>query len=438
MEQLDRAQRPECRWPGEVTFPRMQRETLPNGMPCYTLLGGQVPAIQLLIVFPNGCYSGAGRVVSQAAFGLLDRATEHHDMQALPLALDAMGSRCTPFGTSCFSGEALLCSADKLLPSAQLLYEMVTECAFTQPSLDIWADVQLKNIGLRQQQPGYVSKLALRKALLPAGHPYIGEEVPAYVEGVTLGQVQEFYRHHLSSQNAQLFIMGQASEEEIGQVKQLFGATSWGVRPDVEEGVPDVVPAGGGTVQVVSSPQDEQAALCIGRTLPLLSAEETIELDIALALLGGFLGSRLMQNLREQRGLTYGISARLRPQRKCTMVYIEAALSNNNATLAVQEIRGELQRMHEQPVSAEELARMKAYVLGELLASHDGVMRAGGYQVRRELFDFASTYNAEQYLSVLGGITASRIAAVSAKWLEPAAFGVCVAGDVEAIGGISW
>lgn len=438
MAKRDRAQGPSNQWPATVSFPRMQREELPNGLPCYTLLGGQVPAMQLMLVFPNGRYSGDGRMVSQAVFGLLDRATAHHDKQALPLALDSMGSRCKPFVTSCFSGEIILCSADRLLPSAQLLYEMATECAFSQPLLDVWADLQLKSIGMRQQQPRYLASLAVRKALLPSGHPYIDETLPSQVEAVTLDAVQDFYRRRVGSRNARLFIMGQAPAPVLERVKMLFGATPWGLRPDAEEQVPDVTPVDGGLVQVLPSPQDEQAALCLGRTLPLLPAEATIELDIALTLLGGFLGSRLMQNLRERRGLTYGVSARLSPMRRCNAVYIEADLSNNNAALAVQEIRVELQRMREQPAGAEELARMKAYALGRLLAAHDGVMRAGSYQVRRELFDFAPTYDAASYISVLGAITAERIQAVSAQWLDPAAFSVCVAGNVEAIGGISW
>ena len=109
-----------------------------------------------------------------------------------------------------------------------------------------------------------------------------------------------------------------------------------------------------------------QATLRLGKRSILRSHTNYADLLLATHVLGGFFGSRLMKNIREEKGLTYGISASLSAFRHDSMFVIGADVNKENVSIALSEIRKELKQLSNEPVSAEELALAKNHFTGSL------------------------------------------------------------------------
>ena len=171
-----------------------------------------------------------------------------------------------------------------------------------------------------------------------------------------------------------------------------------------------------------------QTTVRVGRLLPLSwdSAEYTRFMLLTTAL-GGYFSSRLMQNLREDKGLTYGIYARTQIYRGLIVFYITADISGGSARMAVAEIKNELSRLCNETIPDEELHLVKTVMAGDFLRSVDGI-----FERSARFCDMYATCVDEQ-LTVklprpLEHTTPEEIKELAAEYLQPESMIVCTAG----------
>ena len=123
--------------------------------------------------------------------------------------------------------------------------------------------------------------------------------------------------------------------------------------------------------------------------------------------LGGYFGSRLMSNIREDKGYTYGIYSVTQIHRGSIVFYITADVAADVAQAAVDEVMNEINRLQQQPISEEELERVRNYMMGDFIRSIDGVFDLSeryrqmvathvGEQLTTNLLDAIATATPEQ------------------------------------------
>ena len=165
----------------------------------------------------------------------------------------------------------------------------------------------------------------------------------------------------------------------------------------------------------------QQASLRIGCVLPSpegMSAEESVRLALCSNLLGGYFGSRLMSNLREDKGYTYGIASHIRQYRPCRTFYIDADVADDCIEEAEAEVMKELRLLTEQPPSREELDTVRNTLCGDAMRMLDGVFERSDRfceQFETGTVDLWKPY----FASIVAETTPKQVMELAVKWLNP-------------------
>jgi len=173
-----------------------------------------------------------------------------------------------------------------------------------------------------------------------------------------------------------------------------------------------------------------QSAIRIGRLWVDKSHSDYHGLSVLVTLLGGYFGSRLMANIREEKGYTYGIGSFVLPLKYASYLIISTEVGNEYVEPTLKEVTVEMKKLQNELVPADELETVKSYLLGEFLRDFDGPFSLAGSFKAINDFDLDYSYY-DQYLTVLRGITSEEIMRLAQQYLEPDDFHTVVAGSMN-------
>jgi len=150
-------------------------------------------------------------------------------------------------------------------------------------------------------------------------------------------------------------------------------------------------------------------------------------MQILNTILGGYFGSRLMTNIREEKGLTYGISSFIMTYKHAGFLVIATDVKAENRELAVTEVFNELEKLRTQAISTEELELVRNFLLGDMIRNFDGPFATSDNY--RGLLDLGLTPDYfHEFFKVLLNITAEELHALAKKYLQKEDFITVVAG----------
>ena len=178
----------------------------------------------------------------------------------------------------------------------------------------------------------------------------------------------------------------------------------------------------------VDKPDALQSSIAVGRLIPDRTHPEYPALSLANTILGGYFGSRLMSNLREDKGFTYGIYSQIRAQQMANYLIINTDVGKDVTQEAVQQIYYEMRRLHDEPVLSDELQLVKNYLAGTYAQALDGVYNKALHL--RSLIPFGlglEYYN--HFLEQIQETTAEQVMQAAQKYFEPDAMITVVAGS---------
>jgi len=201
-------------------------------------------------------------------------------------------------------------------------------------------------------------------------HPY-GRQLKAEdFEMMNRSLVSEFHSKLYTPDNMAVIMSGKADRGAFGLLNQYFGSVALsGVKSDI----PKPLPSAERPVQVnVNKPGAVQSALRIGSATINKRHADYPGLKIITTILGGYFGSRLMKNIREDKGFTYGISSSVTSLDLSGYKVISTEISPKNCSETIDEILKEIRTLQTQPLPADELAVVRNYMSGEMVRMFDG------------------------------------------------------------------
>lgn len=179
---------------------------------------------------------------------------------------------------------------------------------------------------------------------------------------------------------------------------------------------------------IVSLKESVQSTLRIGKTCINRSDKDFQGLMISNMILGGYFGSRLMKNIRENLGLTYGIFSSIETYRAAAFFYIEADLNADKIELAISEIKKEFQLLYEERINPQELIVAKNYLVGSLLRGLDGPFAS--IDKYRMFNDFGLTYDYyDTYVNNIWAFSLENLKFITQKHLNFDSMSIVYAGN---------
>jgi len=360
-----------------VIWPPRVRTTLSNGLEVVLVESHTIPKFTGELFFRSG-----NAVAAASAPGLADMTatvvrtgTMARSSRQIEEDLRRMGADLSSGAgadNSAISFAGLVDFSNDLLG---LVSELAQQASFPAQEFERERRQLLEGLKIQRTTPGFLGSERLRRVLFGA-HPY-GTISPseAQAEGYCLEQLKDFYRQHYRPGNALLVLVGDFSPQAmLAEIAEIFG--SWTAGPVDGAPNPALPELLGRKVYLVHLPEAVQAQVLVGNRAITRKHPDWLPLTLANSIYGGAFNSRLVMNIREEKGYTYSPRSGAHPLRQHGYFSISAAVRNDVVGATLNEIFYEIDRMRSTPVGEEELADARNYLSGTFslgLATQDGL-----------------------------------------------------------------
>ncbi len=248
-----------------------------------------------------------------------------------------------------------------------LVEELLTESTFPQKELDDLRNITLQNLKVNNEKNAYVAGVLFRQNLFGKEHPYGRSQQPEVVENLTRQSVADFYERSIRNRPFRILLAGHVSELEVQLINERLGVMS--VQEATNEQRTYANPLVAETMVLAEKAESLQSSIRMGRRLFTRHHPDFFPMLVTNEVLGGYFGSRLMRNIREEKGFTYGISSNLVSFRNDGYFLIGTDVKKEVTQATLDEIRKEITILQTQPVLADELDTVKNFMAGEFVGS---------------------------------------------------------------------
>lgn len=313
----------------------------------------------------------------------------------------------------------------------ELLADLARNASFPEDQFERERRQKIEALRVERTTPGFLANERMRRVLF-GEHRYAviaptEEQVAAYQRS----ELQHFYQHHYTPSNALLLIVGDfASEQLLAQVEKSFG--SWtGSRPELllSATPPEAL---GRQVHLVHLPGAVQTQVLVGNLAITRRDPDWYRTVLANSIYGGAFHSRLVMNIREQKGYTYSPRSGITALHQHGFFTVHAAVRNEVTAATLTEIFYEMDRMRSLPVTLEELESAQSYMSGVFslgVATQDGVLG----QLSTVYLDRLPDDYLETYREKIRALTADDVLLAARRHFDSANAQIVLVGDRDQI-----
>ena len=301
---------------------------------------------------------------------------------------------------------------------------LLTDSIFPEEQLTKMKQIQLQGIQVNLEKTAYLAGVAFRELLFNNNHPYGKHLNLEVIDAIKKDDLIRFFKEELLNKRCDIVLTGGFSTESVSLIERLFGTDNV-VACNVKKPLPRLVKP---TREIVLEKEGSvQSSVRYGRILFNHSHEDYFDAYILNEILGGYFGSRLMQNIREEKGYTYGIHSSIVPMQEGGYFVIGTDVKREFTKNTIEEIEKELQLLIDVPVSDNELETVKNYMLGSFV---------GDIQTPFSIADKYKTiyFNGlgydyyDRFFARIQSITAADIQTVAKKYFIPAEMSYVISG----------
>jgi zinc protease len=412
-----------------VTWPMRTRARLANGLEVVLAEAHSIPKFHGELYFRSGNALVADRSTGLAEMtatlvrtGTTRRASRQIEEDLRRLGAD-LGSS-SGHDTSAIGFAGLSEFAEPLL---QLVNELAREASFPEGEFERERRQKLEEVKLERTSPGFLASERLRKILFGA-HPYaLVSPSEAQVDAYKREDLQNVYREIYTPENALLMMVGDFDPQAMLKiVEKTFGNWS-GKKPAAKE-FPALPKPQGRRVYLVHNPGSVQTQILVGCPAITRKHPDWLRLGLTNSLYGGAFNSRLVMNIREDKGYTYSPRSSVHPLKQHGYFSVSAAVRNDVVAASLTEIFYEIDKLRSVPVPDGELADAQNYLTGVFslgLATQEGLLSQFSTVELNELpADYLETYRDN-----IRAVTPAELMATARKYFDSANMQIVVVGD---------
>jgi zinc protease len=263
----------------------------------------------------------------------------------------------------------------ELLP---VVSELIAESVFPEEELSIYKKNMQQKLQVNLRKNDFIAGRLIDAYLFGPAHPYGRYSSLADYAALNIDEIKKFYNQYYLGGRCVIFIAGPLPADTQTLIETHFGSLplTGSSKPDLANA--NILPAKEKKNRVTNDPDSVQGAIRIARNFPNRHHPDFQKMQVLNNIFGGFFGSRLMANIREEKGYTYGIHSYLTNliQESALMISTEAGKDVTEATIS--EVYAEMKRLREEPVGKEELMTSKNFMIGTLLGDLDGPFQVAG------------------------------------------------------------
>ena len=416
----------------EFSFPTITENVLDNGLEVVVIEQPNMPIISLDVYFAGGSTAEPQDLPGTAGITgyLISRGTETRSAQDIAGAIEQVGGAVGSVGGS----DSLQLGVFGLIEDSDLAFDLLADMTlnanFPENEFERERTEWISSLEASLAQPGTVARRIYDNRLYGSAHGYGNLYTTESLEAITREDIVAFYESRRHPDNAVLIIAGAITTEEgMAYAEEHFadweGATEALTYPPLPEN-------SGQQILLVDRPGSTQANFRLGNIGIQGASLDYFPARVLNHVLGGTFSSRLVQNIREEKGYTYSIGSGFSYPADVGYFVVNAAVRNDVIAPALEEVFREIERIQTEPLTDEEINDARDGIVGEwvfgLETYQDFVEAVASYKIRGVELD-----RLNKWLSHIKEVTQDDVLNIANTYINPEDFILVVVGDANAI-----
>ncbi|MGB5855206.1 MAG: pitrilysin family protein [Oceanisphaera sp.] len=429
-DDFDRSQMPVAAAPVTIKVPTLWQDTLGNNIQLQGIVNDEIPAVSIILAFPGGQRSEKPEQIGLASLtaDMMNQGTERLTSGEFSEALERLGASVS-VSNGFYTNLINITTMTETLPQTlALVEELLLKPGFREQDFKQVKTRALESMAQSRHQPSWLAQQAFRQLMY--GNTRMGlpdEGRTAQVEAITLEQVRDYYQRYYNPANGHVLIAG---DVEQAQAKQDFAfLTQWqgeaANMPEVE-----VKPQPGKPgIYIVDVPGAVQSVLRVGhRALPIDATGPFFHANLMNFNLGGNFNSRINQNLREDKGYTYGANSYFTGNRDAGVFLVATDVRGDVTAEAIKNILQEFKQFEKEGPSKAELAYLRSSYSQQDALAYETLSNKAGFLLQLAMMELSPDY-LEQQQKIVSDVDAKALTKLAKQWLNPSNMVIVVVGD---------
>lgn len=391
---------------------------LDNGVDVYTINAGAEDVLSLEWVFFAGNWYEEKNLIAATTNFLLRNGTSTRNAFQINEHFEYYGSYLNRACYNETSNITLHCLAKHLKELLPVVRELITDSVMPQEELETYAQNMKQRLKVNLKKSDFVAGRKIDEFLYGEKHPYGKYSHLEDFDSLNRDELLDYYKKYYQQGKLILFVAGKIPADMEFLLNKYFGDLTAGTQVIKAMAANE---ASEKKWRITNDPDGVQGSIRIARPFPNRHHPDFLKVQVLNALFGGFFGSRLMSNIREDKGYTYGIHSYLQNHihQSAWMISTEAGKDVCEAT--IEEVYKEMKLLREEPVDEEELLLVRNYMMGGILGDLDGP-----FQIIARWKNIILNNLTEQYfydsINTIKTISAEELQQLANKYLQPEEF----------------
>lgn len=428
---LNRTIAPTFKTIDRIDVMQVTESRLNNNIPLFTLSAGSQEIVKIEFIFKAGMFYQPKTLIASGTNALLETGTKSYTANQISDGIDFYGSFLELQVDQDFASVTLFSLNKYLDKSLSFLEEVIKSPTFPENEFKIhYANKKQKHI-INSQKVSVLARRKFSQILFGQHHPYGVDVLESDFDRVSINELKLFFHQHYHSANCSIIASGKLPNNLLNTLNTYFGGNDWTNSTQHTVSVNSSIKIDTSTEQKHLIVKDDaiQSAIRIGRVLFNKTHPDYYKFQVLNTILGGYFGSRLMANIREDKGFTYGIGSGLNNMVNAGYFYISTEVGADVTSQALAEIYKELHLLRTKLVSDNELETVRNYILGHFLRSVDGPFALS--DKFKAIWEFNLDYTFyENYFAAVKSVTAKEIRDLANNYLQDKDLLECVVGKI--------
>lgn len=367
---MNRLQQPQINSIDNIDLLKSEHYKLDNGISVHQIDAGTQDVVKIEFIFEAGICQQPKKLVSTLTNKMLAEGTEHYSAFQIAESIDKYGAFLGTQIDKDFSSISLYSLHKHLTKLLPILKEIILRPSFPKKEFKVLLNKLKQEFIVNQEKVKHLAQTNLTRLMFGANHAYGQMAILNDFKIITIEDIRQFYADKYSLNNCNVFVSGKIPSDLKDLLNTYFGSEKSSNFIDNTNNFKLSTVAE--LKHKIIKENAMQSAIRIGKPLFSLHHPDFLGLLVLNTILGGYFGSRLMSNIREDKGYTYGIGSSIFSLKQSGLFTIITEVGSEYVEASVEEIYKEVSLLQKEEVPLEELTIVKNYILGQMIRSMDG------------------------------------------------------------------
>ncbi|PJB13864.1 MAG: insulinase family protein [Flavobacteriales bacterium CG_4_9_14_3_um_filter_32_8] len=415
MIDLNRKQDPAFHQINTIEFLNVTKIHLDNGIEVNYINGGSQQILKIDFIFNAGTYFQKKPLIASSTINLIKEGTKSYSAAEIAEGIDEYGAFFeveNSYDTATLTLYTLSKYLNNVLPYVK---EVLLFPTFSKNEFNIYKNNRLEKFKINLEKVSFVARTVFMEILFGKNHPYGANPTIETYDNLALSDITDFYNDFYNLDNCKILVAGKVEEQTIASLNNFFGSLS--ILKTTTSKKPTIILSDENSTRYIEKENALQSAIRIGRIIPNKLHPDYFGLQVLNTVLGGYFGSRLMKNIREDKGYTYGIGSGITSFKNAGYFFISTEVSSKVTPAALIEIYNEIELLRTKKIPLNELELVKNYMLGQLLKACDGPFNMAAMFGNVDMYGLDYSYYTN-FISTIKKITPQTLLELGVKYLN--------------------